>query len=697
MDSEASPYVSKSQALEMAYQEAFHKADLIVKDEGARRLRLDILLLRHENEDLQEELALESDRIDLLETEGDSLRAQVEAAEEEARRYESELRVQTREVNNLRVEVASMNGVTMDSTKVLTEKLSLARELATLKPELEHLRSQATYHQTILSEKLALQRQVSSLEVELETEKRAAKRAAQKNDNTEREAEFQQQLDQLQKDLARNKREATRLRDEMENEYRSQLEEAQKELAREKRESAKATKTHAKELKALENQKDLAKEKLEAAGNRDEIEADLRSQLEEAQKELAREKREAAKITKAHEKELKALQVQKEQAQNKADSATSREEVETEFRDQLEEIQKDLAREKRESAKTSKEHEKELKALETRHAVLESKHEQIRTKLRATKEQLKEAQEEANHLRAAAVKATKSSSNMDAPAKKGRKRGAMEMTADDAIGTPDGIAARAKRPMKKARADQVMMAEKSMFSITPFLNRTANINPETPVEKPESEAEEEEVEEEEEQAEVSEEEEEQVASVPSPKAVSKAKGKKKAADKAAESATEEPAQKKPARRTKATLNEATSNPRKSKAAAKKSKPLSTLENVIEEEADENEEEDQAPEPEVTKKVVAKKTALKTKPSAVEEAGAKIKKRKLVGGTLFDEEDAEVTKRPPKVTLGAPRLMAKGGLMGPGGKMRGGLGAGSGFGTFSPLKKDKRGVGASFLA
>lgn len=103
MDSAVSPYVSKSQVLEMAYQEALQKADLIVKDEGARRLRLNNLLLQHENEDLQEELAMEGDRIDLLENDGDGLRAQVELAEEEARRYESELRVQTREVNNLRV------------------------------------------------------------------------------------------------------------------------------------------------------------------------------------------------------------------------------------------------------------------------------------------------------------------------------------------------------------------------------------------------------------------------------------------------------------------------------------------------------------------------------------------------------------------------------------------------------------------
>jgi hypothetical protein len=85
---------------------------------------------------------------------------------------------------------------------------------------------------------------------------------------------------------------------------------------------------------------------------------------------------------------------------------------------------------------------------------------------------------------------------------------------------------------------------------------------------------------------------------------------------------------------------------------------------------------------------------------VEETEPKKKKRKLLGGgkTLFDEEDAEATKRPAKVTLGPPRLLGKGGLAGPKGGVRGGLsGTGSGFGTFSPLKKDRRGAGASFLA
>ena len=92
----------------MAYQEALRNTDSIVKDEGARRLRLRILMLENENDDLHEQLALGDDRIDLLEQEGDELREQLERAHDETQRHEADSRVQTRELNNLRVCPASL-------------------------------------------------------------------------------------------------------------------------------------------------------------------------------------------------------------------------------------------------------------------------------------------------------------------------------------------------------------------------------------------------------------------------------------------------------------------------------------------------------------------------------------------------------------------------------------------------------------
>jgi uncharacterized coiled-coil DUF342 family protein len=87
----------------MAYQETLRNVDLIIKDEGARRLRLRILLLENENDDLHEQLALADDRIDGLEQEGDEVRTELENSREDLQRQEAELRSQTRELNNLKV------------------------------------------------------------------------------------------------------------------------------------------------------------------------------------------------------------------------------------------------------------------------------------------------------------------------------------------------------------------------------------------------------------------------------------------------------------------------------------------------------------------------------------------------------------------------------------------------------------------
>jgi len=89
----------------MAYEETLRKADLIIKDEGARRLRLRILLLENENDELHEQLALADDRIDGLEQEGEDIRAQLEVAQEDSHRFEAELRSQNREMKNLQVPI----------------------------------------------------------------------------------------------------------------------------------------------------------------------------------------------------------------------------------------------------------------------------------------------------------------------------------------------------------------------------------------------------------------------------------------------------------------------------------------------------------------------------------------------------------------------------------------------------------------
>ncbi|KAH7350905.1 hypothetical protein BKA65DRAFT_525207 [Rhexocercosporidium sp. MPI-PUGE-AT-0058] len=670
-DDHIESHLSKTQSLELAYQQNLRNTEMIMKDEGARRLRLRILLLENENDELHEQLAVGDDRNDLLEQTTAELREQLSDTQEDFRRQEAELRVQGRELNNLKAELTSMNGITTDSAKVLADKLSLSRELATLKPEIEHLRSQASSQRNVLAEKLALQRQVSTLEVELETEKRASKRAAQKTQTSEREAELQNQLDSLQKDLVRERREQDKARKELEMDLQTQLDEAQKALTREKRGKEKAYK---------------------------EVEAELQSQVEELQKELAKEKKGKEKAHQEAETELEnqVEELQKELAREKRGKESSRKSVEAELQSQIDEIKNELAHEKREKERVRKEAEKEIKTLQARETVLESKLDQFRTKLRATKEELKECQANLGSAGAAATKTESTAIKGDALAKKGPKRSAFEMSNDIDIGTPDGVAVRGKRaPIKRGRADQTMVGEKSMFSITPFLNRTVNIAPDT------SDQDEHDVivEEEEELEEGADQENQQnersilpadnTASTPS--ATPKSKSPKKVARKSSVVKNN-------------ILGESKASMKNTKSAPKKAtRIVNTLEQVAEEGDEENEQ------PEVTATVPSKiagkpvkvanaKTSKVQSMTADVEDGGKKKKRKLLGGgkTLFDEEDGEVTKRPAKIALGPPRLLGKGGLPGPKG-LTSAVGASSGFGAFSPLKKDRRGVGASFLA
>jgi hypothetical protein len=151
--------------------------------------------------------------------------------------------------------------------------------------------------------------------------------------------------------------------------------------------------------------------------------------------------------------------------------------------------------------------------------------------------------------------------------------------------------------------------------------------------------------------------------------------------------------------------------RKRKAPSSSSSAESTLEKVLEEDA---------AEPVVSGAVSGKENqpspARKAVKAKAEEPKAK-KKRKLLGGaakgTLFggeaDAEDAEVPAAapppPPKAAVGPAKRVA---LAGPMGKKRPvalGFGSAAGrnafaggtAGGFSPLKRDKRGVNASFLA
>ena len=259
----------ESCALELAYEKSCRQVGVICDAERLRQLRVRTLTLEADKDDLKTRLAQDSDRIEGLERFNGRLQEYLEVCAGTIESAQGQLRIKSREVDTLKVltnsrivechrqadvlsqaELNSLHGVTMDSTRLLTEKLTLARELSALKPELDHLRSQAASHQSLLAEKLSLQRQLSTVQVELATEKRATSRELAKEGQLQAEdAKLKSRLESLQADLLRERRERQKVereaqKDSVESGNRTLILESRLEAFRNK---LKSTKEHLKE------------------------------------------------------------------------------------------------------------------------------------------------------------------------------------------------------------------------------------------------------------------------------------------------------------------------------------------------------------------------------------------------------------------------------------------------------------------
>ncbi|KAK1971645.1 hypothetical protein LY78DRAFT_598319 [Colletotrichum sublineola] len=535
-----------------------------------------------------------------------------------------------------------------------TQLKAQRREFDHIKAELESLNSMSHESTKVLAEKLALSREVNTMKPELE--------------------HLRSQVAHHQNAIAEKL------------ELERQLNMAEVELAAEKR---------AREQQAAQ-----------AEGDRT-TEDELRRKLKDAEKKLTTEKREKEQLQEELEAAMSAA---------KAEQANSK--VERELTKKLQELEKTLSAEKREKEKMRRESEVALSEARAENEMLEQRLDTVKSKLRNTQEELKAVRAELVARPVAATTSQPVAHAGGAKAQVGRKRRVEELTINDmSIGTPEEIT-RGRRPAKKKGLEQSLLGEKSLFSITPFLAKSKTLNVEDAVaeedeeqneadvsyiplsHQSQSQSQEVEVEAEPEvdveaepekaaEEEEEEEEEEVEAEIPKEKTAKATKAKSKAKT--------EGAAKKPRGRPKKALAEASTNMPVQVAPAAVSKPStkanSSLEQVLEEAESEGEE--VAP----PKAAGAGKKATAPAVTAVEggDQETKKKKRKLGGdlATLFDDDDGEVaptaTKRPGKAALGAGKALGKTHLT-----MVRNAGA---FGkkTFSPLKKDRRGVGASFLA
>ncbi|KAI0108380.1 hypothetical protein F4814DRAFT_55862 [Daldinia grandis] len=638
--------------LELKHQINNGNAELLVKDEDVRRLRVRILVLRDENTALRDQIAHNNDTNTKLSAQCDDLSAEIKAKMDVIRSQEKQLRKQEREYSNLKAELQAMNNAAQDSTNVLAEKLSLSRELAVLKPEIEHLRSQVNHQQATLAEKLTLERQVTTLEVELANEKKATKRVMQKRESNDRvEDELRQKLRETEKKLTAEKAERERLEDQLEQEKR----------------------THQISLQEQDSTREL--------------EADLRKKLQEVQRQLRQEKDDRERL----EEELQSTKLEAKRTQKN----NLKSNVEDELRSQVEELEANLESQRKESVRIRRETQELVSEASARSDQLEKKVEKFKTKLRETQEQLKQCQADLRKAQQSRPAISDDTIKVNGRPQAFRKRKAQDMAMEEftqiEIQTPGADdTTKGRRALKKRGIEPTLVGEKSMFSITPFLNRTKSIIEDTPktdegtpsasiAVSTESEA------------------AEPTAAVSEGTAAEVARGETTSP---APTESEKPQPSTKSRgRPKKILGEAPSAKKNAQPISKKStKTKSSLEKVVEEsneEAQENQRDTTEPaEKTTTVKFNFSLPQDESTSSSMNGDLPKKKKRKVLGSTktLFDEEEGEAlpAKKPSKFQLGGKRALNKSVL----GVQKSAFASAT---SFSPLKRDRRGVGASFLA
>ncbi|KAK5107290.1 hypothetical protein LTR62_001419 [Meristemomyces frigidus] len=438
-----------SSALQLKYEKSTHLVDILSKDEDIRRLRFDVHILEDDNDELRELLAQEEDRSDAFERLVNENLARAENAEAQLQDLEVDLRHREQELTTLSAEKKTLAHSNEDVTAALTEKLALTRELSMLRPEVEHLKAQAANTEALLTEKLALQRQITNIQCDLEHAKREAQKALAKRRNTGVEIAQELQVEDLKKQLAKEKRARQRAEEASEGSSGdTNIDEVRKELNREKR----------------------ARQKAEEALQ----EAQQNSQIEDVRKDLLREKKLKQKL----EDQLEIAHADVEMQKKAAARAVKRANGNAAADDQAEDLREDLAKEKKARAAAERTAKQVVDEFAAQKATLDDKLNQFRIKLRTTKDKLKETEVALATAQTSAPAPAKKAATSKAPVEVTKKRAAAQMEQDATqLGTPgDGPAAKRGRTAAG-------VGDKSTFSITPFLNRTMSAAPESGDEK----------------------------------------------------------------------------------------------------------------------------------------------------------------------------------------------------------------------
>ncbi|KAF4999714.1 hypothetical protein FGRMN_2279 [Fusarium graminum] len=395
------------------------------------------------------------------------------------------------------------------------------------------------------------------------------------------------------------------------------------------------------------------------------------------------------------ERQLSSIEVELENEKRSKQRMQSKSHDNDQIREQFDETKRELEDLKKEYSRELREARGECDRLEGRVEDTRSKLKKTQTDLKDTRAELESCRTELEEARKAALKTKSSKKSVGIKEQPTAKRRVQDMSMEDiSIGTPGPDEATLRRPFKKRGIERALAGEKSTFSITPFLNRTKNLSEDmsdelSEIHSPTGKS-----------AEASE--------LAAPQAEDSAdfgdSASMEPVEEAAESGGEvesdavteevQPKAQKARGRPRQALDDAPTTKKNMPVQAKKrarTTKASTKLDILSEEAEAGERE-----AEPIEKLKKPSGSLKANPAptalrlGIEDADARKKKRKVLGGgnkTLFDDDDAEPAPKPAKMQLGAGRK-----LKAPLGGVRGAFGGA----TFSPLKKDRRGVGASFL-
>ncbi|KAL8349873.1 hypothetical protein RB598_005297 [Gaeumannomyces tritici] len=631
-------------------------AKRVIMDRDERTDALHAAEMKHQRDSIQSTIVVKDEEVRRSRVRSTVLRGDIATLRTQATQQNERYEKLSKQHSDARSKLTTATKKSNEQEKKLKTQ---TREIAALRAELQSLNDVSQDSTKLLSEKLALTRELANLKPELEHLK---SQLDHHNEVLAEKLALERQVNTLEVELANEKRAAQR-----------------------------------------------AMQKQESKGS--EVEDELREQIRGLEKKLAAEKRAA------------------QRAKDDADKEGALEEA---MLLQQKELEERLAAERAENAKSRRDVDRQLTETQAENEFLTERLGEMKAKLRETRQELKDCRAELQEAKKTAIsraveEAVAAKTKTKTKAQTSRKRRAKDADEEpDILQTPVQDEPRAKRPLKK-RGLEALVGEKSTFSITPFLTKTINFA-DGPVDfaagggSPSGAPAGMEVDEEDEanastddadDADATDEVTEPVepASIVSPSPAPQ-KISAKPAKKAASTAKEPKPRGRP--KTKVALRESPSAKKNMSLTSNGKTPRgeNTLEKVMEEDEEGG---DEAQENRTVSMASSKaKAATKATPneanpevagvsertsgasSVAAEAEPKKKKRKLLGGapaTLFEDDDEgavqpAAAKRPAvKMQLGAK----KGQL----GKVKSAAAfAGK---AFSPLKRDRRGVNASFLA